>query len=143
MIFEQYEPDEVSFSFANAIIRGFQEGTFIDAERDSDDWTDHAGALGDVTRVRNLDARGKITLTLMAQSPSNDLLNALYQSDKATGLGFGPIQILDHNGLMEVHASIAWIRKAPKIDRAKEAGSCVWVFACADIEIIARGNVTP
>jgi len=48
---------------------------------------------------------------------------------------------MDHSGSTEVHSVNAWIQKLPKIERAKEAGTIVWMFACADLEIHAGGNV--
>lgn len=139
--FRNYSPDKVSFSFRGLTIEGFQSGTFIDAERKEDGWQMHAGALGDVVRTKNLDKTGTVTLTLMAQHSDNDLLQAIADEDEQFSTGFGPLQVMDHNGNTEVHAEIAWIRKRPKIERAKEAGPTVWVFDCAEIEINAGGNV--
>lgn len=140
--FESYNPGRVTFSFKGANIAGYQDGTFIDAERSADSFKKHVGSLGDVTRTVDLDKSGKVTLTLLAQSPSNDILQAFIDADEASpGAGIGSLQILDHSGFMECHADIAWIMKRPKIDRAKEAGSVVWVFECAAIEINASGNV--
>lgn len=139
--FRNYDPSRVSFSFSGLTITGYQSGTFIDVERKADGFEMHVGSLGDVTRTRNLDRTGSVTLTLMAQSPENDLLQAIADEDEQFGTGFGALQILDHNGNMECHATRAWIRKRPKIERAKEAGSTVWVFDCAELEVDAGGNV--
>lgn len=142
--FHNYSPDRVSFTFMGLTINtGYQDNTFIDVERTADGFTDHVGSLGDVVRTANLDRTGKVTLTLQSQSPANDLLQAIADQDEQFRTGYGPLQIMDHNGNMECHATIAWIQKRPKIDRAKTSGSTVWVFRCADIEIDAGGNVTP
>lgn len=141
MVFKQYDPSQVSFSFMGNNITGFMDGTFIEVERDEDGFTKHVGSLGDVTRTRNLNHAGKITLTLMAQSPSNDILNTIYAQDEQFGTNYGALQIIDHNGNMKVHVTYAWIMKAPKIERAKESGTTVWVFDCADVEIVAGGGV--
>jgi hypothetical protein len=136
-----YDPAEVSFSFRGLRIGGFAPGTFIEVERDEDGWKKKAGSQGDVTRTRNLNIMGSITVTLMAQSIFNDYLQSIATLDEATGLGTGDSQVMDHNSNMEAHASIAWIRKQPKVERADEAGNTVWVFDCADLEINAGGNV--
>src|SRR5690242_2021423 len=139
--FKNYAPDHVSFVFKGFPIMGFQDGTFIEAERKEDGFTMHVGALGDVTRVKNLNRTGHVTLTLMAQHPDNDTLQSIADDDEQNSTGVGTLQIMDHNGNMEVHASLAWIRKRPKIDRAKEAGPTTWTFDCADLELNSGGNV--
>ncbi len=143
LTFKYYSPSEVTFSFNGTRIVGFMDGTFIDAEREEQGFTKHTGALGDVTRTRNLNRTGKVTLTLMAQSPSNDLLQAIATSDEQFGDGVGALMIKDLNSNMLCHASLAWIQKMPKVERAKESGSTVWVFECADLEINAGGGIVP
>ena len=135
MEFRNYSPDEINFTFKGVTIRGFQDGTFLDVERSSDGFHKHVGSLGDVARTKDLDQTGKVTLTLMQQSPSNDVLNGFADQDEVTGLGYGTLAITDNNGLMKVHGSIAWIVKRPKLDRAKESGATVWVFEVADMEL--------
>ncbi len=141
MDFRNYDPSNVSFTFQGQTITGYQDGTFIDAEREESGFTKHVGSRGDVTRTRNLNRTGKVTLTLMAAAPSNDVLQSIADTDEQFGLGTGTLQIMDHNGTMEFHASIAWIMKQPKIDRAKETGATVWVFECADITLHNGGEI--
>lgn len=141
MAFRTYDPSEVSVSFKGVNITGFMDGTFIDAEREEDAFTKHVGATGDVTRTKNLNRTGKVTITLMAASSSNDALMALHAADDLLGLSFGPLQIIDHNGNMHCRATEAWIMRVPKTERAKESGNCVWIFECARLEIVQGGNV--
>lgn len=142
MILRQYDPSQVTFAYKGVNITGYQDGTFIDAERNENSFTEHAGSLGDVTRSRILNRTGKITLTLMSQSPSNDVLDAFLAQDEQTGTNYGAIYIKDLFGNMKCHASAGWIAKQPKVERGKESGSTVWVFTCADLEIHAGGGVT-
>ncbi len=139
--FHSYDPSEVSFTFGNIKLGGFQDGTFIKVMRDEDGWMKHAGSLGDVTRTRNLNRMGSIEVTLMAQSVYNDYLNAIASQDEQFGTGFRPALVEDHNGSAEAHATYAWVRKIPDLERAKEPGSTVWVFDCADLELSPGGNV--
>ena len=135
MEFRNYSPDEITFVYKGVQIKGFQDGTFIDVERSADTFKKHVGSLGDVARTRDLDRTGKVVLTLLAQSPSNDILQAFMDADEQFGNGYGTLQITDSNGNMEVHASIAWIVKPAKLDRAKEAGATVWTFETADMTL--------
>jgi len=137
----QYDPGRMSLSFYGENITGFNDGSFIEVERSEDTFTTHVGSTGDVTRTRSRNRTGKVTITLMAQAPSNDALMDIYLDDEDFGTGIGPILIKDLNGNMVARAKEAWITKVPKVERAKEAGSCQWVLECADIIIEARGNV--
>jgi len=139
--FKTYNPALVTVSFDGINVTGFMDGTFVEAERDEDTFTKHVGATGDVTRTRNLNTSGKVTITLVAASPTNDLLAIKFATDEILGFGYGSLQVKDLSGTMLCRATQAWITKPPKIERAKESGSCVWVFECADLKVFAGGNV--
>lgn len=139
----QYSPDLVTFSFLGVPIRGYQDNTFIDVERDEDAFTYHVGSLGDVARSRNLNRMGKITLTLTQYASSNGVLSAFQAQDEQFGNAVGAIQIKDSSGSNTfAHCHSAWISRIPKLTRAKEPKeSTVWVFHCADIQIAHGGNI--
>lgn len=136
-----YDPSQVFSNFGPVLISGYAEGTFIEVERDEDGFTSYVGALGDVARVRNLNRMTKVTLTLMATAPCNDLLMALALQDEATGLNIYPMSIKDLNGTMFCMATDAWVMKMPKVERGKEAGTVQWVFQCANMLIEPGGNL--
>lgn len=140
-MFRQYDPQRVKFVFRGVEVSGYMDGTFIEAERSEEVYSTLVGATGGVARTRNRNMTGKITLTLMAVSPSNDLLADILDQDEQHNTGWGPILIEDLNGNMQCRAKEAWIAKMPKIERAKEAGSVVWEFECAELLIRPRGNV--
>lgn len=138
---KNYDPLAVTFSYKGIDVTGYQDGTFIDVERAEDSFTKHVGSSGEVARTQIRNRSGKITLTLMMTSPTNDLLMALAIVDEQTGLNYGALQIKDLHGNMQCQAHEAWVMKLPKVERAKEAGSVVWVFECSEIKIFAGGNV--
>lgn len=139
--FFNYDPQRVSFSHQGINVTGFADGTFIEVEHSEDAFTMHVGATGDVARVQNRNRTGKITITLMATSPSNDALLAKHLDDLQNGDGAGPSMVKDASGGTKCQASTSWIMKAPKVERAKESGNVVWVIECADLKIEPRGNV--
>lgn len=136
-----YSPDQVSVSFNGIIITGYNDGTFIDIEREENAYQKHVGSLGDVTRTRNLNRTGKCTLTLMMAAPSNDSLQAMYEQDRQFGTGIGAFLMKDLGGNTVCRAAYAWIMKSPKIERAKESGSCIWQFEMADLAIVAGSQL--
>lgn len=141
MAFRTYAPAEVIVTFKGINIVGFMDSTFVEVERDEDSFTKHVGATGDVTRTRNHNTGGKVTVTLVQAAASNDLLAAAAAADELLGFGYGPIQVKDLAGNMKCSATQAWVMKLPKVERAKESGSVVWVFDCAELKVFAGGNV--
>lgn len=141
MAMKTYDPAAVTVSYKGINITGYQDGTFIKAERSEDMFTKHAGSGGEVVRVQNRNKTGKVTVTLMMSSPTNDLLVAMALQDELTGRNFGAILIKDLHGNAKVESHEAWIMKMPDFDRAKESGSTVWVFECSDLDIRPGGNV--
>jgi Protein of unknown function (DUF3277) len=144
MSLTQYSPDDVVFSIAGAIasfdVNGYAEGTFIEIERDEDGWTNYAGALGDICRVRNLNKMGKITVTLMTTAPINSALASLAITDEDQMTGVVSVQVKDNSGDMLCDGAEAWILKHPKIERSKEATTVQWVFVVAELQVYAGGN---
>ncbi len=141
MSFNNHSPDAIISTWNGINIIGYADDTFVEVERDEDGFTTLTGALGDVVRARSLNKTGKVTFTLLAASPTNDLLSAAATLDAATGLGYGPLQIKDLNGTMLCFAAEAWIMKHPKVERGREAGTVQWTIACAQLEIYAGGNL--
>lgn len=136
MGFTQYSPDRVKVNVGGRIITGFADGTFIEIERNEDAFMTYVGALGDVTRARNMNKTGKITITIMQHAPSNDLLMSLLVADSIGDTLPFEITVKDLTNNMRCHAAEAWISKAPKIERGKEAAGIQWVFECANLEIV-------
>ncbi len=143
MTFRNYDPSEVALSWMGINITGYADGTFIEAERDEDGYTMYTGALGDVARARNLNRTGKVTVTLMASSPVNDIISAVAALGDQFGgrTDVGALSVTDFNGTTQVAAPYAWVMKLPKIERAKEAGTVQWVFSCAQLFIEVGGNI--
>ncbi len=137
-----YHPDKVILSFKGINITGYAEGTFIEVERAEDAFMEYVGSLGEVCRTRNLNRLGTVTLTLMATSAVNDALTAIaVQDEDGSIIETGALQLKDGNGNMKCDAPEAWIKKMPKVERAKESGTVQWVITCASLTIKPGGNV--
>jgi len=131
---ERYSPDAVKITYRGTLITGFAEGTFVECERNEDAYNIQVGSLGDVTRTRNLNKTGRVTITLMQHAPINDFLNVFLAADDLVDTPPGALQVKDLSNGMRVHAAEAWVTKPPKVERAKEAGTIQYVFECADLE---------
>ncbi len=136
--FEQYDPDNYSVIFNAIPIEGFAEDDFIDIEFDAEGYQDLIGADGHVVRYKSCDQRATITFTLMATSPSNKLLSAMYNADikSPNGLGVGPLLIRDTQGLTVFAGTQAWIQKMPKSTLGQKLGNKEWKIRVAKLEAV-------
>jgi hypothetical protein len=136
--FEQYDPENYSVIFNAIPIEGFAEDDFIDIEFDSEGYQDQIGADGHVVRYKSCDQRASITFTLMATSPSNKLLSAMYNADikSPNGLGVGPLLIRDTRGVTVFAGTQAWIQKMPKTTLGQKLGNKEWKIRVAKLEAV-------
>ena len=137
--FKNYDPGKVFVSFQGIQVTGYAEGTFVSVERAEDAFEMAVGSGGDVTRVRNRNRCGSVTVTLMAESPTNDLLTAVAKSDELFGDGYGAVMVKDGNGTSIYAASTAWIRKMPTSEYADGASTREWTFDCAELDMNPGG----
>ncbi len=136
--FEQYDPESYSVIFNAIPISGFAEDGFIDIEFDSEGYQDQIGADGHVERYKSCDQRATITFTLMASSPCNILLSAMYNDDIKTpnGLVVGPLLIRDTRGVTVFAGTQAWIQKQPKATLGAKIGNKEWKIRVAKLEAL-------
>ena len=138
--FGNYDPGRITVVFNAVLVQGYADGAFVKAERNNDTYSVSVGAGGDVTRVRSRDKTGQVTLTLQAESPTNDLLSALFEADEEFGISYGSLLIKDLNGTTLCVAEHAWIMKPAPIEYSNDAGTREWVIECADLKIFAGGT---
>ncbi len=136
-----YDCAKVLFSFGGSPITGFAADTFIEVERDEDAYTKSGGTRGETVRSVNPNKGGSITITLMDDSISNDILSAIAIADELSRTGVVPCLGKEIGGTMLFAAGNSWIKKLPKIERGKELGTTKWVFDCASLEIFAGGLI--
>ena len=139
---KNYDPKRQTVSFKGVQLRGFQDGTFIEVERNTDTFTVEAGADGEPVRVRSHDKTGMVTVTLQGASPSNDLLSAFaLAGEQGTTVNgdVGVLQVRDMNGTTVCIAAEAWIKKPPNFTAATEHTPRVWVFECGKLEMNIGG----
>ncbi len=136
----QYDPNQVNVSCGGKIMSGWGDGTYIEAERDEDSYMKKIGVDGEVTRAKNNNLGGKVTLTLMQSSPSNDALSAFQQADQLSGTGVFTFILNDSNGQTTVRAVDAWIKKPAKLVYAKEVQAWQWTIDIGTFEVLIAAS---
>lgn len=139
--FHEYSPDFVTIVYGGVLLTGYADNAFIEIEYEEDDFKKQTGSLGDVTRTRQLNRSGKITVTLMDAAPVNDQLMSLAAADRQSGSGFKAFTFTDRSSNTTARATECWVMKLPKIGRAKESGTTVWVFEAAFLDLNVGGSV--
>jgi hypothetical protein len=135
-----YDPAETMASFLGNFLTAFGPDAGVSVTYNEETYTIVVGASGEVTRVRNRNASGRITVTLLGTSPENDVLSNAAKLDKATNQGVGAFMVKDRFGTTLVMASEAWIVKIPDLTRAKEAPTVEWVFECGNLDVFIGGT---
>jgi len=131
-----YDSSKVSVTLGPiSVSSGRAKGPFVKISNEADDYSDDAGADGEVVRWANKDDRATVTLILMASSESNQALSALRIADKIApnGAGIVPIMIKDGNGDSLFTAKDCWIAKAPDAEYGQEPGTREWKLRCANL----------
>lgn len=127
MTVRNYDPEDYMLVFGGRTITGLADGTPITAVKDANRWETHVGAQGEVSRSRNRNPLGHITVTLKRTSP-----DLAYLIQKANSDDVDPVHLVDRN-TSEITAggSEAWVEKLP--DLTATAGDNV-----PDIEFTIR-----
>ncbi len=129
-------PEFQNYSFTNAnVIFGIEELTgyaegddVVLVEVETDQFTDLAGAKGDVVRTQTNDNRCTITVKLLQTSASNRALMLLYNTDRETGVGVQPMVIQDKELGETYVVNNSWITKIPTITRGQNPNTMDWIF---------------
>jgi hypothetical protein len=140
MALKSYDPKEFVIIVAGQIITGLADGTFINAGRLNDTWSDTAGADGEVARAKSNDKRGEFTITVMQSSAANDFLSALAVTDELANTGIVPVLVQDLNGTTVVAGAESWIVKPANVEGAKEITNREWLMRTSSMDIFGGGS---
>lgn len=146
MAFKTYNAKEVVITlggipgFAAHTVAGFADGTFVKVSFDEDQFKKHIGADGEVSRSKSNNYSGKIEVTLMQSSDSNDAMSALAIIDRVSSNGVIPVTVADLKGKSLYFASSAWVMKVTDSEFGKELGSRTWTLDTDNLEAFVGGS---
>lgn len=113
---ESYDPKKVSVIVDGQFMVGYMDGTFVNCEKNEDNFTPHIGAHGDVTFAKSADNTGTITITLKHTSSSLPFLRKLSKEDRDI-----PVQVIDaNNSKFKAGGNEARILKTPGTEFGSE-----------------------
>lgn len=140
--FASYDPRQVQVILGGNPITGYADGTFVEIEFDEQQWNKVTGADGLTSRAKTNNYAGAVTITLLATSSGNDVLNSIWQRDRRNNNGAVPLLIKDSTGRTVWSAEYAWIRQMPTQGFSKETEEREWVLDCANMLGNIGGNQT-
>lgn len=138
-----YSADETSLTIAGLPIdSGFADGEYVTIEPAADDFTDKAGADGEVSRAKTNDRRATIKVKLQQTSAGHALLGQLRQLDidNPNGAGVGAFQLRDRAGSLLAHAEHAWVMKPPSPGFGREISEWEWTLRAAHMDLDFQGS---
>lgn len=134
---KSYDPAKVSVIVGGSRMEGFADGSFVEISRDTDEFTDAAGADGEVARSKQNDTRGTITLTLLQTSLSNTVLSGLAKSGAVV-----PVLVSELGSGSTYDSDNAWVMKMADSAFSKNIETRQWRIRCAKLNFAVEGTAT-
>lgn len=138
-----YSSANITMVAGGKTIVGWADGDFVKVSYSSDYWTLTMGSDGVGTRSCTRDLSGTIEITLLASSPSNDYLSALFLADRQSGAGVFPFMLREAGGALLATAESMWVVKAPDVSFSRAVSTRVWQLMTDRIELTPAGTVVP
>src|SRR3990170_266492 len=137
-----FDPKSILVRANGIVIEGFVEDEFINAERNESTWTMFSGADGCITRIKNNNKSGTITLTLQKTSDSNAVLDAFRKADESANAGSFNILIVELPLGDTVLGIASFIEKPPPVTFAgkDEVPSREWVILVPELVMNLAGS---
>jgi hypothetical protein len=132
MAVKTYDPGQVSLIVGGTIIKSWDK---IAVAMDEDDWSFAAGTSGEVTRVKNLNRLGAITIALPQTSADNAVLSAFRVSGALL-----PCIVKDASGNSLHVMPEGTVVKPADSEYGKEAAQREWMVKGAITEMTVGGN---
>lgn len=136
-----YDPDDVVMIVGGHIVQGYADGTFINAERNSDAFARQGGANGEQARAKSNDKSGLYTFTLMQTSLSNGVLQGFANADELSNAGKVPVLIRDASGSELTTSAVAWVQKNAGRSHGKELEDRTWILETGVMAFVGGGTV--
>lgn len=138
-----YNPAKVTISVGSKIVILRGESVFVKASRNKDAVGLKMSSDGIGTRVIDPDHSGRIEVTLVGSSPSNDDFQEIAQQDEDTNDGVVPVTVEDTTGTALASCQQGWVVKIPDLEKAKEMGEVTWIIETDNLELVQGGTTSP
>lgn len=135
-----FDPSKVLVNFHGYQLNGFADGTFVEADRDTDSFSKTVGADGEVAWLKSADDSGTIKVTVLQTSAANDVLSAELAKDELSGTNIGTVFIKDLTGRTLVQGAEARLQRPAPVSLGKDIEAREWTILVAHMKISVGGN---
>jgi len=139
MAAKQFDPKQLAIICGGNQLTGYAEGTFINVEKDEDDWSLTVGSDGEGVRAKSNNNSATVTFTCTQGSIANDILSAFRSSDQLNNAGTFPFMMKDNNGRSLMVAETMWVQKPAAFEGSNEPTSREWVLRTDNLQILVAG----
>lgn len=141
-----YAPNDVTVVITQVstgmshIVGQYSEDSIVTVDRNAETFTLYTGADNSNTRIYNANTSGTITVSLQQTSSSNDVLNGLYEQDRASRNGLFTISVIDNSGRTGFFSEEAYIGVVPNSAFANSMQTRDWVIHAPQLDSVIGGN---
>lgn len=132
-----YNSANITMVFGGKLITGWADGDFVRVAFNEDAVMLTVGTDGVGTRSFSRNYSGTVELTLMASSPSNDYLSAVYLADQQSATGTLPFLLRDASGSTLVTAETMWVKKQVDVAYSRQISQRVWTLETDNMTMVA------
>jgi len=129
-----YDSKECNLVIGGVVITGHAEGTWINAERAEDDFSEHVGAHGEVAIAESNNFTGEIKFTLEVTSPSNKYLYDLAKRRSDSAIISAVIVDANEHGGIRISSEQSRVRRPANYESGPEITKREWTLFCAYLE---------
>ncbi len=141
MAIKTFDPKGVHLVYGGALITGYAEGSMIRVEYNEDRYNLTVGNDGLAMRNKTNNESGRITVSLMPNSPGNAIFQGAQDLDKRANAGALPLVLTDTSTGDKWTGEGAWIMKDPGRDMQKTIQAVEWVLECDSLVSLRRPQV--
>ncbi len=134
----EYSPDKVNVNWGGKVpIKGFADGTFITLTRNVPRTETVVGAKGDVGITRTANRTGTLEITLLQNSPSNQIFSAIVNAEDVAGdLYRASMTVEDPSGGVYALAKRCHVQTPADITLGDGQNAKVWSFFVEDMSYL-------
>jgi hypothetical protein len=122
-----YSPDDVQVLIGGVLpVEGLAEGTFVEITKDIMPYTSTRATDGTVGRLRKTNSTYTVNISIMASSPTNDLLTKIWLLDEQLGIGKFPFMVKDSLGTGYFFSATTWIEAIPTLSYGTDMPTRTW-----------------
>ena len=139
-----YDPKLVNISYGGKPIKdGIADGTFITAARTTQTMSSRNGSDGGFTIQANPDQSVTVSITYLAGSKTNDILEAMRAPQDVGVHAVGVLSIEYFDGGSAVFDENAFITGPPDVNFETAESPKTWTIICPKCVMTSRGTAAP